>query len=352
MIEKLKNLADKYGLKDKKSIDDFVRVKIQLLVSFFTRQKNFQYDESNRKGFNNILGIISILSNNSAETKLNHLLALYGILPENSQFKNDTVDHVLNLLFSFNKEELTFLLKNHNDRLNETIEDFFSRNFGKEDELKTIELIAEVLNKVKNYELLNNQKIYRKLKTLALNNQQIRSNALFNLLFFHLYSNFEIQNFNGKVDLLKVYSFNGSNEEKFINSFRKNDIDALNSLNQSHFDENYGTSGTDRILKNGKLWVVYSSLQKLENGSQVTFDVMEQQLKIKLEDLEDVLFDGFSSDLFKLNIDYERSLVKVTYVKKLNYSHEQVDILKARVSALRQKISGFSKKIDSLIISE
>ena len=277
---------------------------------------------------------------------------MYGILPENFHYKKHTLHQILNFLRSLNKEKLKSLLKNFNDGLNETIAEFFSRNFDKEDELKTIELIAEVLHKVKNYEFLNNPKVYKKVKTLALNKQPITSEALFNLFFFHVYSNFEVENFNGKVDLLHNYPVKGSNEEKFIQNNRNSDLDAFKSLNNTYFVDNYGSYGTDKILKNGKLWIIYSCLQKLESRSEVTFDQLEQELKIKIEDLEDVLFDGFSYHLFKLTVDYETSLARVTYIKKLGYTQEQVDVIKSRVSALREKISGFAKKIDLLIISE
>ena len=79
---------------------------------------------------------------------------------------------------------------------------------------------------------------------------------------------------------------------------------------------------------------------------------MEKELNLKIEDLEDVLFDGSSSELFKLTIDYETSQVKIAYVKKSSYNKEYVENLKMKVSALREKVSGFTKKIDSLIINQ
>jgi hypothetical protein len=56
--------------------------------------------------------------------------------------------------------------------------------------------------------------------------------------------------------------------------------------------------------------------------------------------------------LFKVVVDYEKGLVFVRYVRKLVYGKEQVEVMKGRVNGLREKLKGFVKKIDLLLISE
>jgi hypothetical protein len=344
----LRNLADKYGIKDTKSIEDFIRIKIYLIISFFTQQKNFLYDESNKKGLNNILEIINKFSEKDSNSKLNHLLALYGILPTNSYFKKDTLIGILNHLHAVN--DLTTLIKSQSEKLNEVIEDFFNKNFGKEDELSTLQLLSEIIKKLGNYEiLLNKSSLNQKIKSLLLGGQ-ITSLALYKLLFFHIYSSFSLEFFASSKNI--NFSDAPEEEKKFIASLENKNLGEFNSLNQSYFREAYGDSAGERILKNGKLWIIFSSLQKLDNKSSVSFEKIEKELNINLEDLEDVLFDGFSTDLFKLTLDYESNQVKIAYVKKLNYDQEYVNTIKTRVSALREKIAGFTKKIDLLIMNE
>lgn len=327
-----------------------MRTKIYLIISFFSQQKNFQYDESHKKGFNNILEIIKHFSEN-ADSKLNHQIALYSILPSNSLFKKDTLVNILNDLLTV--KDLSALIVNNSEKLNEVIEDFFKKNFGKENLLSTISLIAEVVSKLGNFEiLLNKSNLSQKIKTLLLG-VQLNSIALYKLLFYHIYSSFSVEFFNSShKEALKSFIESLTEERKFISSLENKNLIELNSLNQSYFREAYGNSSGERILKNGKLWIIFSSLQKLDNKSSVSFEKIEKELSINLEDLEDVLFDGFNSDLFKLTVDYNSNQVKVAYVKRLNYDQEYVDKIKSRVSALRERIGGFTKKIDFLIANE
>jgi hypothetical protein len=180
----------------------------------------------------------------------------------------------------------------------------------------------------------------------------ITSVAMFNLLFFFTFSSFSIENFNGKNENLVNFNQKGTEEEIFIDIIKNKNLLKLNSSNKSYFESVYGPSASDKIFNNAKLWIVYLSISGLENNSVVSFEKMERELNIKIEDLEDVLFDGSSSELFKLTIDYETSLVKISYIKKSSYNKEYVEILKTKVGALKEKISGFTKKIDSLIINQ
>ena len=232
--------------------------------------------------------------------------------------------NILNDLLTVN--DLSALVVNNSEKLNEVIEDFFNKNFGKENLLSTISLIAEVVSKLGNFEiLLNKSNLSQKIKTLLLG-VQLNSIALYKLLFYHIYSSFSVEFFNSShKEALKSFIESLTEERKFISSLENKNLLELNSLNQSYFREAYGNSSGERILKNGKLWIIFSSLQKLDNKSSVSFEKIEKELSINLEDLEDVLFDGFNSDLFKLTVDYNSNQVKVAYVKRLNYDQEYVD---------------------------
>lgn len=231
------------------------------------------------------------------------------------------------------------------------LSDYFTTNFCKESELKTVELLAELVKSVKNYEILKNPKITNKIKSLLAGNP-ITSVPMFNLFFFFTY--FTIENFSGKNENLVNFNQIGAEEKNFIDVIKNKNLSQLDSFNKSYFESAYGHSASDKIFNNAKLWIVYLSISGLENlnNSVVSFEKLENELNLKIEDLEDVLFDGSSSELFKLTIDYETSLVKISYIKKASYNKEYVESLKCKVSSLREKISGFTKKIDSLIINQ
>jgi hypothetical protein len=73
---------------------------------------------------------------------------------------------------------------------------------------------------------------------------------------------------------------------------------------------------------------------------------------VPVEDLEEVIFEADELNIFKLVIDYERSVLRVKYVRKPSYGKEQLDEMKSKISGLRDRLKGFAKKIDMLIVSE
>ena len=77
---------------------------------------------------------------------------------------------------------------------------------------------------------------------------------------------------------------------------------------------------------------------------------MENKFGIKVDDLEELLYDGYSNGLFSLVIDYERDIVRVKYVRKLHYTKENVTLMKEKIENLRNKINGIVSKIDNITI--
>lgn len=75
---------------------------------------------------------------------------------------------------------------------------------------------------------------------------------------------------------------------------------------------------------------------------------MESEFKLKIEEIEEILFDGNETGLFKLKIDYVARELKFSHLKKKSLSPENVQNLKNKIYALREKLGGFINKLDLL----
>jgi hypothetical protein len=100
------------------------------------------------------------------------------------------------------------------------------------------------------------------------------------------------------------------------------------------------------------LRIIFQILSNNKIGNELSFQTVERDLKLTIEDLEEVLFEADELNLFKLVIDYEKNIIRVRYVRKLSYGKKDVEEMKSKISGLRDRMKGFIKKIDLLIASE
>ena len=114
----------------------------------------------------------------------------------------------------------------------------------------------------------------------------------------------------------------------------------------------YFTIIGEQILINAKLRIIFQILSNNKIGNELSFQTVERDLKLTIEDLEEVLFEADELNLFKLVIDYEKNIIRVRYVRKLSYGKKDVEEMKSKISGLRDRMKGFIKKIDLLIASE
>ncbi len=98
--------------------------------------------------------------------------------------------------------------------------------------------------------------------------------------------------------------------------------------------------------------IIFQILSNNKIGNELSFQTVERDLKLTIEDLEEVLFEADELNLFKLVIDYEKNIIRVRYVRKLSYGKKDVEEMKSKISGLRDRMKGFIKKIDLLIASE
>lgn len=111
----------------------------------------------------------------------------------------------------------------------------------------------------------------------------------------------------------------------------------------------------DHIIINAKLRIIYQILSfylKGKSSNQITFEILEKDLNVSVEDIEEVIFEADELNIFKLVIDYERSILLIKYVRKFGYGKEELNEMKSKIHGLRDRLKGFAMKIDRLISSE
>jgi hypothetical protein len=91
---------------------------------------------------------------------------------------------------------------------------------------------------------------------------------------------------------------------------------------------------------------------KGKSSNQISFDNLEKDLKLSVDDIEEVLFEADELNIFKLVIDYERSVLRIKYVRKFNYGKEELHEMKSKIYALRNRLKGFAMKIELLTVSD
>lgn len=87
-----------------------------------------------------------------------------------------------------------------------------------------------------------------------------------------------------------------------------------------------------------------------QQNKEIPFEVLESE-GIKIEDIEEFLYQENIFRVFKISLDYEKSVMIVKYILKGVdfFPQEQVEYIRSKVTELRSKIKTFAKKIDELI---
>lgn len=80
----------------------------------------------------------------------------------------------------------------------------------------------------------------------------------------------------------------------------------------------------------------------------MSFETLEKELKLQIEEIEDIFFDGNEANLFKLKIDYTARELKFSHMKKKTLSSENLEILKNKICLLKEKLGTFINKLDLL----
>jgi hypothetical protein len=104
-----------------KRIDEYVQDKLILILSIIFKQRNFTYDENNKKLLSKIFELINSISQNN----YSQLIKVYYILPENSNFKVDLMKHLFDKITD---------IKPYIESIKEMIHDFENRKTNYSDE--------------------------------------------------------------------------------------------------------------------------------------------------------------------------------------------------------------------------
>ena len=69
---------------------------------------------------------------------------------------------------------------------------------------------------------------------------------------------------------------------------------------------------------------------------------------MKIEDIEEILFDANDSGLYKLKIDYVNKVLKFSHLKKNSLSQNDVENLKGKITTLKDRLNFFINRIELL----
>ena len=69
---------------------------------------------------------------------------------------------------------------------------------------------------------------------------------------------------------------------------------------------------------------------------------------MKIEDIEEILFDANDSGLYKLKIDYVNKVLKFSHLKKNSLIQNDVENLKGKITTLKDRLNFFINRIELL----
>jgi len=170
---------------------------------------------------------------------------------------------------------------------------------------------------------------------------------VFYLNYINLHPKYEF-NCIPEADLLKIlpktdFSF----EMTVLNSVSKSDLSELKKVNEKEASKHYGNEASAIIVSNTTLRVLYEKISKITE-KEVTFKTLTEKYSINIDELEEVITDAITSNLFDVSVDYQTSKVLIKYIKSNNFSKESLIDMKSKISLLKQKIIAFNSKIGSL----
>ena len=69
---------------------------------------------------------------------------------------------------------------------------------------------------------------------------------------------------------------------------------------------------------------------------------------MEIEEIEEILFDANEAGLYKLKIDYVNKILRFSHLRINSVCQKDVENLKGKISALKDRINFFIKRIDLL----
>ena len=80
----------------------------------------------------------------------------------------------------------------------------------------------------------------------------------------------------------------------------------------------------------------------------IPFEKIEKEFDLKIEEIEEILFDANDAGLYKLKIDYINKILRFSHLKKNHHTDKDVEVLKGKICSLKDRINFFIKRIDLL----
>ena len=334
--------------------------KILYYFSFLVNSGKFKDDDKGKKVIKNIIEICE------PEVRTKIYQDLFYILTEeknNLPLKKEILIQIQKSKLNF--EECDFILL-----YNLFFLYLLDTNFDND----IASILAELIEKNKNYILLKKLENFEKIKIIIRNeylkNKEniVKSTSISKLFFFLIMASQDLVD----EDLEQIKLNEKLIEEKkmFDNlENRKDDQILFNSDNQKYFEETYGEEAAELILIGAKESCIHEILNGFDEEKQtkISFkdfiqrvyeeddeenekkvELKEEEIQSKFEEIEDMIISGKEHKLYNIVIDYLKKEIRILYLRKPEYTKEQKEDILKKVKEMKTKLEGILRAIDKI----
>lgn len=358
-----KEISDKINatledIKSSKKRDIFYN-KLLYFFSFLVNSSSFKDDDKGKKVIKNLIEICE------PEFGIKIYQDLFYILSD----ENNHLPMKKEILIQFKKSNIKLDDNDYILLYNIFVLYLQEANFDNE----IISIFAEIIEKNKNYMILKKLDNIEKVR-IIIRNELLKNNDLISkdsntskLYFFLTMSSPDLVD----EDISQINLNEKLVEEKKMmdNLENRKDADILyNTDNQKYFEDTYGEKAAELILIGAKESSIHEILIGFDDEKQtkISFkdfinkiyeeddeeekkvEFKDEEIKIKFEEIEDMIISGKNHKLYNIIIDYLKKEIRILYLRRPEYTKEKKEELLQKVKDMKSKLEGILKAIEKI----
>lgn len=358
-----KEISDKINatledIKSSKKRDIFYN-KLLYFFSFLVNSSSFKDDDKGKKVIKNLIEICE------PEFGIKIYQDLFYILSD----ENNHLPMKKEILIQFKKSNIKLDDNDYILLYNIFVLYLQEANFDNE----IISIFAEIIEKNKNYIILKKLDNIEKVR-IIIRNELLKNKDLISkdsntskLYFFLTMSSPDLVD----EDISQINLNEKLVEEKKMmdNLENRKDADILyNTDNQKYFEDTYGEKAAELILIGAKESSIHEILIGFDDEKQtkISFkdfinkiyeeddeeekkvEFKDEEIKIKFEEIEDMIISGKNHKLYNIIIDYLKKEIRILYLRRPEYTKEKKEELLQKVKDMKSKLEGILKAIEKI----
>jgi len=358
-----KEISDKINatledIKSSKKRDIFYN-KLLYFFSFLVNSSSFKDDDKGKKVIKNLIEICE------PEFGIKIYQDLFYILSD----ENNHLPMKKEILIQFKKSNIKLDDNDYILLYNIFVLYLQKANFDNE----IISIFAEIIEKNKNYIILKKLDNIEKVR-IIIRNELLKNKDLISkdsntskLYFFLTMSSPDLVD----EDISQINLYEKLVEEKKMmdNLENRKDADILyNTDNQKYFEDTYGEKAAELILIGAKESSIHEILIGFDDEKQtkISFkdfinkiyeeddeeekkvEFKDEEIKIKFEEIEDMIISGKNHKLYNIIIDYLKKEIRILYLRRPEYTKEKKEELLQKVKDMKSKLEGILKAIEKI----